>query len=214
MTQNRRKHFFINKPLQLRFMHAVIVPLVLISIVALAGLYFGIWSKVLETFSNEQTLNDLVTASRMVEYEQARHPIASQNFSSLSFFRQTEKLSLRQREIFKDILNETNRSLLWKFALLLFFLAWGTIFISHKIAGPFFRFSKAFNEVEAGDYRARVTLRKLDEGHPVAQEFNEALEKTDRLLLDLKTLTQEKDPSQAVAKIKEKLAAIRTSTDV
>ena len=214
MAQNRRKHFFINKPLQLRFMLAVIIPLFLINLVALAGLYFGIWSKVLETFSNEQTLNDLVTASRMVEYDQARHPAASRNFSSLSFFKQTERLSQRQREIFKGILNETNRSLLWKFSLLLFFLGWGTIFISHKIAGPFFRFSKSFNEMEKGDYRSRVILRKLDEGQDVAQEFNEALMKTDQLLADLKTLTQEKDASQAVVKIKEKLSAIQTSTNV
>ncbi|MDD5225978.1 MAG: hypothetical protein PHV97_02195 [Candidatus Omnitrophica bacterium] len=214
MSQNRRKHFFINKPLQIRFMLAVIVPLFLINLVALAGLYFGIWSKVLETFSNEQTLNDLVTASRMVEYEQARHPVASQDFSSLSFFMQTEKLSQRQREVFKGILDETNRSLLWKFTLLLFFLGWGTIFISHKIAGPLFRFSKAFNEVEKGDYRARVTLRKLDEGHPVAHEFNEAMEKTDSLLSNLKALSQEKDAPQAVAKIKEKLSTVQTSANV
>ncbi|MFH1801165.1 MAG: hypothetical protein ABH891_10040 [Candidatus Omnitrophota bacterium] len=214
MTQNRRKYFFINKPLQIRFMLAVIVPLLLINVVALAGLYFGIWSKVLDTFSNEQTLNDLVTASRMVEYDQARRPVPSQNFSSLSFFMQTEKLSQRQREIFRGILDETNRSLLWKFLLLLFFLAWGTIFISHKVAGPFFRFSKAFTEVEKGDYRARVFLRKLDEGHPVAQEFNEAMEKTDRLLSNLKTLAQERDAPQAVAKIKEKLSTVQTSANV
>ena len=214
MSQNRRKHFFINKPLQIRFMLAVIVPLFLINLVALTGVYLGIWGKVLETFSNEQTLNDLVTASRMVEYEQARHPIASQNFSSLSFFKQTERLSQRQREIFREILDETNRSLIWKFLLLLFFLAWGTIFISHKIAGPFFRFSKAFNEVEQGDYRARVFLRKRDEGHPVAQEFNEAMEKTDGLLSNLKALTQEKDAPQAVAKIKEKLSTVQTSVHV
>jgi methyl-accepting chemotaxis protein len=213
MTQNRRKHFFINKPLQIRFMLAVIVPLFLINLVALAGLYFGIWSKVLETFSNEQTLNDLVTASRMIEYDQARHPAASEVFSSLSFFRQTEKLSQRQREVFKGILDETNRSLLWKFLLLLFFLAWGTIFISHKIAGPLFRFSKAFNEVEKGNYRSRISLRKQDEGHPVAQEFNEAMEKTDRFLSDLKALTQERDAPQAVAKIKEKLSTVQTSAN-
>jgi hypothetical protein len=213
MTENRRKHFFINKPLQIRFMLAVIVPLLLINLVAIAGLYFGIWSKVLETFSNEQTLNDLVTASRMVEYEQARHPSTAQDFSSLSFFKQTEKLGQRQREVFQGILRETNRSLLWKFSLLLILIAWGTIFISHKIAGPFFRFSKAFDEIEKGDYRTRVFLRKLDEGHPVAKEFNDAMEKTDRLLSDLKSLTREKDAPWAVAKIQEKLSKVRTSAD-
>jgi methyl-accepting chemotaxis protein len=214
MTQNRRKHFFINKPLQIRFMLAVVIPLFLINLVALAGLYFGIWSKVLETFSNDQTLNDLVTASRMVEYDQARRPATAQHFSSLSFFLQTEKLSQRQREIFKGILDDVNRSLFWKFSLLLILLGWGTIFISHKVAGPLFRFSKAFNAIEQGDYRARITLRKRDEGQPVAQEFNQAMERTDHLLSDLKTLALEKDMPQAVAKIKEKLSAVQTSANV
>lgn len=211
MATNRRKYFFINKPLQLRFMLAVVVPLILINIIALAGIYFGIWGKVLDSFSDEKTLNDLLTASRLVEYEQARNPQTSQGLSSLSFFKQNEKLGQRQREIFKDILNETNQSLSWKFALLLIFVGWGTIFISHKIAGPFFRFSKAFTEMEKGDYRARVFLRKLDEGHPVAREFNQAMDKTDRLLSDIKTLSHEKDAPQALAKIKEKLSAVQTS---
>ncbi len=214
MGQNRRKYFFINKPLQLRYMLTVVAPLLLVNLVAIAGIYFGVWGRVLNTFSDEQTLNDLLTASRMVEYEQAQHPNPAQDFSSLSFFKQTEKLGLRQREVFKEILDETNRSLAWKFSLLLLFVAWGTIFISHKIAGPFFRFSKAFNEVEKGDYRARVSLRKRDEGHPVAQEFNEAMEKTDRLLSSLKALTLEKDAPQVVAKIKEKLSTVKTSANV
>lgn len=211
MSQNRRKYFFINKPLQLRYMLAVVIPLFLINLVVIMGIYFGVWGKVLDTFSDEQTLNDLTTASRMVEYEQAQHPNPSQDFSSLSFFRQTEKLGQRQREVFKKILDETNRSLIWKFFLLLAFVALGTIFVSHKIAGPFFRFSKAFNEVEKGDYRARINLRKRDEGHPVAQEFNDAMEKTDLLLSSLKELTLEKDAPQAIAKIKEKLSTAQTS---
>ena len=214
MVENRRKKFFIDRPLQTRFMLAVTLPLLLINLVALAGLYFGIWSKVLETFSNEQTLSDLITASRMVEYEQARHATGNQDFSSLSFFKSTEKLGQRQREVFKEILKETNRSLFWKFSLILALIAWGTIFISHKIAGPFFRLSKALGAIEKGDYRARVFLRKQDEGIPVAKEFNEALENTDRLLSDLKTLTLEKDASQAVAKIKEKLSRVQTSANV
>ena len=214
MSQNRRKYFFINKPLQLRYMLTVVAPLLLVNLVAIVGIYFGVWGRVLDTFSDEQTLNDLLTASRMVEYEQAQHPSTAQDFSSLSFFKKTEKLGQRQREVFKKILDETNRSLAWKFSLLLLFVAWGTIFISHKIAGPFFRFSKAFNEIEKGNYRARIALRKRDEGHPVAQEFNEAMEKTDHLLSNLKALTLEKDAPQVVAKIKEKLSTVKTSANV
>lgn len=214
MTKNRRKHFFINKPLQFRYMFFVTAPLLFISLVAIFGVYISVWGQVLDAFSDEQTRNDLLTASRMIEYEQARHPGATEGFSSLSFFKQTEKLSQRQREVFKNILSETNRSLLWKLFLLYIFIAWGTIFISHKIAGPFYRFSKAFEEIKKGNYHIRVFLRKRDEGHAEAREFNEALTAINRLLSDIKQISQNTDTTQAIVKIKEKLSKIQTSADV
>ena len=214
MNANRRKHFFINKPLQLRYMLFVTAPLLLITLVAIFSIYIGIWGQVLDAFSDQQTREDLLTASRIVEYEQARHPATAESFSALSLFKQTEKLSQRQREVFKDILKETNRSLLWKLVLLLAFIAWGTIFISHKIAGPFYRFSKAFEEVSKGNYRTRIFLRKRDEGHPVAQKFNDALGATDNLLSGIKQASQDADAGQAVIKIKEKLSKVQTSADV
>lgn len=213
MAQNRRKYFFINKPLQLRYMFSVVVPILIITSTAMIGFYLGVWGKVLDAFSDDQIRNDLLTSSRIVGYEDARYSKTPQDFSSLSFFKETDKLSQRQREVLKEILNESNKSLLWKFILLLGFIAWGTIFLSHKIAGPLYRLSKAFNEIAKGNYRARAFLRKLDEGHPVAEEMNTALEKTDRLLSDLKILSREKDPAQAIAKIQEKLSKIKTSAD-
>lgn len=197
-------------------MVTVVAPLLIINLVAFSGFYFGIWGKVLDAFSNEQIRNEMVTASRMIEYEEARQSGASpvQELSSLSLFKQTEKLSQRQREVFKNILRDTNRSLLWKFSLLLLLTGWGTIFISHKVAGPLYRFSKVLDAVEKGDYRARVTLRKGDQGHPVAREFNEAFEKTDLLLSSIKKASKENDSARAVQAIQEKLSKIQTSADV
>ncbi len=214
-SSNRRKRFFINKSLQLRFMLAVIIPILLINFVAIIGIYFGIWSKVLESFSDDKTLNDLMIASRMVEYEQARHPneAKTDSLSPLSFIKSKEKLGVRQREIFKEILNETNRELAWKFLLLLLFVAWGTIFISHKIAGPLYRLSRAFSELEKGDFRTRVFLRKADEAKPLALEFNEAIEKNDKLLQEIKTLSKNENASEALSSIREKLDTIKTSSD-
>lgn len=214
--QNRRQRFFINKPLQLRYMLAVSIPLVVICFVTIFGFYVGIWGEVLASFSDDQIRGDLLTASRMVEYDQARYTSASSSsgFSVLSFLKETEKLSQRQREVFQDILEKTNRSLFWKLLLLLVLIGWGTIYISHKIAGPLYRLSKALEEVENGNYRARVFLRKGDEGHPVAKEFNDALEVTDQILSDVKRAVQAPDPSQALSRLKEKLDSIKTSADV
>ncbi len=214
MIPNRRKHFFINKPLQIRYMLFVTVPLLLICAIAILGFYMGIWGQVLEAFSDDQIRNDLLTASRMIEYEQARRPEAgSAPFSSLSFFKETEKLSLRQREVFKEILEKTNRSLLPKFLLILVLIAWGTIYISHKIAGPLFHFGKVFKEMAQGNYRIRVHLRKSDEAQSVAEEFNKALQNTDHLLGEIKNAAKEEEPAKAIAQIKDKLSHIQTSVE-
>ncbi len=102
-SQNRRRHFFIDKPLQVRYMLTVSAPLLVICFVAIFSFYIGIWGRVLGSFSDEQTCTDLLTASRMVEYEQARYPgtAKSSDFSMLSLFKETEKLSQRQRDVFK-----------------------------------------------------------------------------------------------------------------
>ncbi len=195
-------------------MLVVTLPLLALCCITIFGIYIGIWGGVLGAFSNEEMRNDMLTASRMVEYEQARYQPAKQGPSLLSLFRETEKLSLRQREVFREILNDTNRDLAWKLILLLILIGWGTIYASHKIAGPLYRFSRTFEDIEKGNYRTRIFLRKGDEGHPVAKELNDALVSTDRLLSDIKNASRDPDTLQALSRIKEKLETIKTSADV
>jgi len=213
--KERRKHFFINKPLQLRYMAYTTLTLLTISIIALVSLYIGIWGSVLDSFSDEKIRNDLLIASRLTEYEQARLPSKSDPLSTLSFFKQAEKLSQRQREIFKDILNETNRKLIVKLFLLFFFIAWGSIYLSHKIAGPLYRFHLSLEDVEKGDLTTRVHLRKFDEAQFLADQFNRTMESLDVTFARLKNVVNENEsnPKRMVARLKEEFSKIQTSVD-
>ena len=215
--KERRKHVLINKPLQFRYMAYLVFPLTIVSAVTILSLYIGIWGSVLDAFSNEIIRNDLLIASRLTEYEQARMPVPAKEepASALSFFRQTEKLSLRQREIFRDILNETNRQLIPKFLLLLFFIAWGSIYLSHKVAGPLYRFNITLSEIEKGDLRIRIHLRKFDEARYIAEHFNRTLENLDFTFSRLKNIIRENEanPERMTARLKEELAKIKTSAD-
>src|SRR3989338_8850193 len=178
--KERRKHFLIDKPLQFRYMAYIIIPLFSVSLISIISLYLGICGGVLDAFSDEQIRNDLLIASRLTEYEQARTPQHQEPISTLSFFKQTEKLSQRQREVFKDILDETNRKLIAKFILLLFFIAWGSIYFSHKIAGPLYRFHATLEAIDKGDVSIRIRLRKADEAQLLAKRFNLTLENLDQ----------------------------------
>jgi methyl-accepting chemotaxis protein len=46
------------------------------------------------------------------------------------------------------------------------------LFVSHKIAGPLFRFKQTFKELAAGNFSNQVRLRKGDQLIEVASEFN------------------------------------------
>ena len=215
IQKERRRHFFINRPLQLRYMLVISSALLLILLVSLANLYFGIWAGVLNALSNEQIRNDLLTASRLQEYEQARSPAVqpSESPSLFTFIRQAERLSERQREVFKDLLNQTNKGLVGKLIFLLLLIAWGTVFLSHKIAGPLYRFQTVFHQMARGDLSVRCQLRKFDEAKAVAEALNQALESLDFTVSRLKNIIREneKNPERLLDRLKEDLSKFKTS---
>lgn len=50
------------------------------------------------------------------------------------------------------------------------------VWMSHKIAGPLFRFEKTFRMLKEGDFSDRICLRKGDMLEETAEEINNALE--------------------------------------
>ena len=217
IPKERRRHFLINKPLQFRYMLTISAILLIVIFVSLANLYFGIWSEVVNAFSDTQIQNDLLTAARLQQYEEARvSPLAppEESSTSPSLFRQVERLSDRQLEIFKTILDQTNRALLAKLLPLLILITVGTIFLSHKIAGPLFRFQKIFESLGRGDMTVRCQLRKFDEAKPVAESLNQALVFLDSALLRLKKIVYEDgdERSEQLSRLKEELEKFKTGS--
>lgn len=60
--------------------------------------------------------------------------------------------------------------------ILVVILFWLGLRISHKIAGPMYRFETTFREVQNGNLNARVYLRDGDEMKPLANAFNAMLD--------------------------------------
>lgn len=50
-----------------------------------------------------------------------------------------------------------------------------TLFVSHRIAGPMFRFKETLKELCGGNFTHQVRLRKGDQLQPFATEFNEMI---------------------------------------
>jgi methyl-accepting chemotaxis protein len=62
----------------------------------------------------------------------------------------------------------------------------GLIFISHKIAGPLYRFEKSLREIGQGDLTCRVSLRRKDQLSDLADTLNKFASEIETKVRDIK----------------------------
>jgi methyl-accepting chemotaxis protein len=62
-----------------------------------------------------------------------------------------------------------------------------TLFVSHKIAGPLFRFEKELKEIEKGDLTKSVRLRKKDQTTDLADSLNKMTAGLHEKVLEIRT---------------------------
>ncbi|MBE9503816.1 MAG: methyl-accepting chemotaxis protein [Proteobacteria bacterium] len=60
-----------------------------------------------------------------------------------------------------------------------------TLFITHKIAGPTFLFTRLARDVRSGDFSRRIRLRKGDDFHDVADDFNSMVDAIEASLVNI-----------------------------
>ena len=185
-----RKHFFINRKLQGRYMFTFLIPMLIMLLFMVATLYFAADSIV-------------KTAASIVRED-------VQNIISLHM-QDAETPSI---DIYKVCINEINRyirdfsenskyrsvvttSLLWVFGAGIFIviiqIALLTIFYSHRIAGPLYRFEMVCHNIIEGKYTDIISLRKGDEMKNLARLLNDAIEKTRKRFGDLKESSGKED---------------------
>lgn len=207
----KRRQYLVKKSFQLRYIAMITFALVMVSIFSISVMYFGIWGAVLDEFSNESVRYQLLTAARMTDYEFARRPFSERRFSTLALFKETDLLSQRQREIFNDILNRTNKRLFLKLAGLVFFIGLWALFITHRIAGPLYRFEQCFKQVTSGDLTVRARLRKGDQARELMESFNTMAEGLDQTVKRLKELSQGINPPPLREQVRTELGHFHTS---
>lgn len=210
--QNMRRQFFIDKPFQSKYGAYVALTLLVTTGICAVGLYFGILGSVIESFSDANLYNEIQMAARIQDYEHAREPAQPSKLSSLRLFREVNLLSERQIDILEHILKRANKTLLWQSFLLIILIGCGSIFLTHKIAGPFYRFRKAFEAVKKGELNTRIHLRKNDEGMHVAESFNEMIGTLDNEVANLKKITRTAGSAELKPKLENELSKFKTTT--
>ncbi|MBN1982364.1 MAG: hypothetical protein JW795_12600 [Chitinivibrionales bacterium] len=170
-----RKHFFINRKLQGRYMITFLIPMMIMLLFMLVTLYYAanslmdIAAQILQQDLQNQTathIQDKVSLSTEL-YQKIIRDILDYgaHFSSNAHYR-------------KAVIS----SLIWIFGIgvtiVIIQIVLLTVFFSHKLAGPIYRFETVCHNIIRGTYTDSIVLRKGDDMQNLALLFNQVIEKT------------------------------------
>jgi len=170
-TSFSRKSFFIDRNIQGRYMLTFLIPMLVMLAFMLLTLYTA-----------SQTI--ISTSSKIMKRE-IENTIAAETQDKLEptaeqYSRAMEKIRAKVRDFgdIGDIKKEFAGTLIWVFGagilLVVFQIAMMTVFFSHKLAGPVYRFEKACRSVINGSYDDVIHLRKGDQMLDLSLLLNEA----------------------------------------
>ncbi|MFN3480951.1 MAG: HAMP domain-containing protein [Thermodesulfovibrionales bacterium] len=66
-----------------------------------------------------------------------------------------------------------------------------SLFLSHRIAGPLYRFEKSIEEIIKGNLSFRIKLRKKDEAKELAEAINRMIETLSSYLSQIRAITDD-----------------------
>ncbi len=80
-----------------------------------------------------------------------------------------------------------------------------TLLVSHKLAGPIFRFEKDLQEIESGNLTKRIILRKDDQFIDLAESMNKMTDSLHSKVTDIRTRVAQLIKSAAQEEIPEEM---------
>jgi len=177
-----RKHFFIDRHIQGRYMVTFLIPMLVMLVFMLLTLYLA--SQTIISTSTKIMKREIENTVA-VGTQDRPEPTAEQYAGIIEDIR----LKVRDFGNIGDIRKEFAGTLMWVFGagilLVLLQVVMMTVFFSHKLAGPVFRFEKACRNVINGDYTDNIHLRKGDQMQGLALLLNEAMRVSGRRIIDL-----------------------------
>jgi nitrogen fixation/metabolism regulation signal transduction histidine kinase len=167
-----RTHFFIDKKFQGRYMLTFLIPMFIMLLFMLGILYLASQTIIQSTI---RTLKQNVDSKIVSELQDTRNPAPEQYKMALEGINEYIRTFSDSKEYQNNVLS----ALLWVVGggllLVIIQIVLLTVFFSHKVAGPIYRFEKACNSVIEGDYTSEIKLRKGDEMQNLATLLNEAI---------------------------------------
>lgn len=185
-----RKHFFIDQKFQGRYMVTFLIPMLVLLVFMIFTLYLSSQAIINTTV---RIIKYDVESNISLQLQDQQQPTIERYETLLDSIQKYLRTFSSNRDFRKNLMN----SLLWVFGIGVFLVVIQivllTIFFSHKVAGPVYRFEKVCNNIIKGIYTDEIRLRQGDEMQNLARLFNEALKCTRERLQIKESDTQQQN---------------------
>lgn len=204
MTVNKkqgfvRKHFFIDRKMQGRYMLTFLIPMLIMLVFFLMTLYVASQSIVSTT---TRILKEEIETKIATQFQDQQNPPLESYQSLVTNIQDYIRDFSSDVKFRKAIIS----SLSWVFGFGIFLIviqiAMLTIFFSHKLAGPVFRFEKICNSLIGGNYTEKIQLRKGDEMQNLANLLNDVIRTTDERMIALRDAKTKEEKAKIVSTMK------------
>ena len=194
-----RKHFFIDRKMQGRYMMTLLIPMLIMLVFFLIVLYSASQSIVSTT---TRIIKDEIENKIAVQFQDEQNPPVEAYQALIITLKNYIRDFSSDAKYRKAVLS----SLLLIFGIGIFIIvvqiALLTIFFSHKLAGPIFRFEKACHNLIDGNYTEKIYLRKGDEMQNLAGLINDAIKTTNERITALRDAKTEEEKSKIISGLK------------
>jgi nitrate/nitrite-specific signal transduction histidine kinase len=193
-----RKHYFIDRKFQVRYMLTFFVPMMIMLAFMVGTLYFAAITVIDAT--NRIIRQDIETTI-ILELQDQTEPSIDRYKAIVSDISGYLKTLSENKKIKQKMLS----TLLWVFGAGLFIIiiqiVFMTVFFSHKIAGPVYRFESVCHGMIEGKYTDQIKLRKGDELQNLAGLVNVVVSVTGQRLHDLIHAPNDEKRKEIAAKL-------------
>jgi nitrogen fixation/metabolism regulation signal transduction histidine kinase len=194
-----RKHFFIDRKMQGRYMITLLVPMLIMLVFFLIVLYSASQSIVATT---TRIIKEEVDNKIAVQLQDQQNPPVDSYQALISNIKSYIRDFSSDTKYRKAVLE----SLMWIFGIgiliIVIQIALLTIFFSHKLAGPIYRFEKMCHTLIDGNYTDKIYLRRGDEMQNLANLINDVIRTTDERLAALRDAKSDEEKTKIVSALK------------
>lgn len=201
MTEKKtfeRKHFFIDRKFQGRYMVTFLVPMLVLLVFMLFTLYFASQSMISTTTDIIQKDVDIKIDTQLQERAPTVELLQAVLKDVRAYLRDFSNNTAYRRALLTSLLVAFG---IGTFVVILQVVLL-TIYFSHKVAGPVYRLEKVCHGVLDGDYREEIHLRKGDELQNLAHLLNEAIRSSRERLVAIRDEKDEKKRAGLAASLK------------